>query len=87
MAEEHRGEFQRTRPWSWIGEGAVRRPGAQDCAGWSCPVYPGAGRLMPLLLTGLEIGLLVEQPQHWHETDAVIVRSPRRSPAWPSACC
>jgi signal transduction histidine kinase len=30
--------------------------------------------LMPLLLTGLEIGLLVNGPRHWHLTDAVVVR-------------
>ncbi len=66
---------QRTRPWSWIGEGAVA---AARGAGLCGLVLPGLilvlALLMPLLLTGLEIGLLVNGPQHWHETDAVVVR-------------
>ena len=69
------GRVQRTRPWSWIGEGAVA---AARGAGLCGLVLPGLilvlALLMPLLLTGLEIGLLVNGPQHWHETDAVVVR-------------
>jgi signal transduction histidine kinase len=66
---------QRTRPWSWTGEGALA---AARGAGLCGLVLPGLilvlALLMPLLLTGLEIGLLVNGPQHWHETDAVVVR-------------
>jgi signal transduction histidine kinase len=69
------GRVQRTRPWSWIGEGAVA---AARGAGLCGLVLPGLilvlALLMPLVLTGLEIGLLVNGPQHWHETDAVAVR-------------
>jgi signal transduction histidine kinase len=61
--------------WSWIGAGAVAAArGAGLCGLAVAGLVLLLALLLPLLLTGLEIGLLVNGPGHWPVAQAVSLR-------------
>ncbi|MGI8447589.1 MAG: histidine kinase [Streptosporangiaceae bacterium] len=61
--------------WSWIGAGAVAAArGAGLCGLAVAGLVLLLALLLPLLLTGLEIGLLVNGPGHWPVAQAVGAR-------------